>query len=86
MPRKMRLQDWGVELAKDRGSVASDATKSGATETSTPQSSSAGRAGHDLEKSPVNEVFKALGTTPKGLSSKEATARLGSDGRNELTA
>ncbi len=86
MPRKMRLQDWGVELAKDRGSVASDATKSGATETSTPQSSSAGTAGHDLEKAPVNEVFKALGTTAKGLSSKEATARLGSYGRNELTA
>ena len=41
-------------------------------------------AGEDLEKASLEKVFEKLETSPRGLSSEEARARLEKYGRNEL--
>ena len=40
----------------------------------------------DLEKASLDTVYEKLGTTPKGLTSAEAKARIEKYGRNELEA
>ena len=53
-----------------------------ATTTGTPGTTMA--AADSLETMSLDSVYEKLGTSPKGLSSAEAEARLGKYGRNEL--
>ncbi len=50
----------------------------------TQSSTNAADAGQDLEKASLDTVYQKLETSPKGLSSEEARARLEKYGRNEL--
>ena len=55
------------------------------TEPDQPTSESA-EAAQDLEKANLDEVYSALGSSPKGLTSSDAQARIEKYGRNELEA
>jgi H+-transporting ATPase len=53
------------------------------TQDEQPASAGPGTA-DDLEKADLDTVYKTLGTSPKGLASAEAKARIDKYGRNEL--